>query len=488
LANVALPWRRAGGVSSSAETILQVKYSLILFFASIAFLRLYPNGPLQDADTYWHIATGANIWRTGQFPRTDEYSFTMSGSPWIAKEWLSQLIFYFAYRFGGWSAVSLTAIVTASTAYVVLFSWLLRRVKPIVALTMAMVSISLTTESLLARPQIFFYLLLCVTVCGLVGAVESRKTPWWLIPVTALWANMHASFPIAFVLAFLFGLEAIVSSPPAERRRTTVKWASVTLGAVAAAGATPYGYEPLFVSTKIVGSSATDYIDEWKPAGFGVVGVYGAAFLAGSLAIVFASRISRLRLAPLAICGGLMLRHVRFFSLFGFVVSASLATPVAKLFPRFAAQRRAPSATERKWSSIALATLAAMALAATAFLPRPHPVANITPQRALETARRLNLAGPVFNDYKYGGYLIFEGVKTFIDGRAEVYMDGFFQELAHAEVAPDSAHFFAMLDRYHVTWALISKDSGSLAAFRKSKQWLERYHDDSALVFEKVAS
>ena len=56
----------------------------------------------------------------------------------------------------------------------------------------------------------------------------------------------------------------------------------VKLGAIAAASATPYGYEPLLVSTKIVGSSATDYIDEWKPVGFGVVGVYGVAFLAGS--------------------------------------------------------------------------------------------------------------------------------------------------------------------------------------------------------------
>lgn len=173
LANVALPWQRAGGASSSAETTVQIKYSLILFFVSVAFLRLYPNGPLQDADTYWHIATGANIWRTGHFPRADEYSHTMAGSPWIAKEWLSQLIFYFAYRFGGWSAVSLTAMVAASASYLILFSWLQRRVKPIVALTMAMVSISLTTGSLLARPQIFFYLLLCVTVCGLVGAVES---------------------------------------------------------------------------------------------------------------------------------------------------------------------------------------------------------------------------------------------------------------------------------------------------------------------------
>lgn len=168
-------------------------------------------------------------------------------------------------------------------------------------------------------------------------------------------------------------------------------------------------------------------------------------------------------------------------------MSASLATPVARLFPRFAAQRREPSAAERKGSSVAMATAAALALAALSFAPRAHPADNITPQRAFEAARALTLTGPVFNDYKYGGYLIFEGVKTFIDGRAELYMGGFFQELANAEVAKDSAHFFAMLDRYHVNWALIGKDSGSRSAFRNSRQWVERYHDDLALVFVKTA-
>jgi hypothetical protein len=411
----------------------------------------------------------------------------LAGSPWIAKEWLSQLIFYFAYSAGGWFGVALVTNLTASAAYVVLFAWLQRRVKTIVAVTMTMVSISLTMGSLLARPQIFFYLLLSVTVCGLVSAVESRKTPWWLIPLAALWANMHASFPIAFILCALFGFEATVSAPREQRLRNFVQWTIVTLGAVIASGATPYGFEPLWVSTQIVGSSATALIDEWKPAGFNIVGFYGGAFLAGSLAIVLASRVSRARLLPLLVCGGLMMRHVRFFSLFGFVTSATLAGPIAKLFPRFAAQPRLPGAAERKWTSIALATMGLVTIAVLAFAPRPQPAANITPAQALQAARKFGLTGPLFNDYKFGGYLIFEGVKTFIDGRAELYLGGFFQELAVAEDAADKQHFFAMLDRYHVTWALVGLDSGGLSGFRRSPQWKEIYHDNVALVFVKVA-
>jgi IstB-like ATP binding protein len=131
----------------------------------------------------------------------------------------------------------------------------------------------------------------------------------------ALWANLHASFPIALVLAGLFGLEALASAPPGERFWTGAKWALALLAALAATGATPYGYQPLLVFFNIVGSKELSYIDEWRPIPFDLSGVYGVAFIAGSLAIVAAARAGWTRAAPIALCGALMIMHVRFFPL-----------------------------------------------------------------------------------------------------------------------------------------------------------------------------
>jgi len=57
----------------------------------------------------------------------------------------------------------------------------------------------------------------------------------------------------------------------------------------------------------------------------------------------------------------------------------------------------------------------------------------MTPSAALEAARNLHLSGPVFNDYPFGGFLIFNGIKTFIDGRAELYLNGLLEKRAAAE-------------------------------------------------------
>ena len=164
----------------------------------------------------------------------------------------------------------------------------------------------------------------------------------------SLWANLHASFPIALVLAGLFGLEALASAAPDERFRTGAKWALVLLAALLATGATPYGYQPLLVSLKIVGAKELDYIDEWNPIPFDFSGVYGVAFIAGSLAIVAAARAGWTRATPIALCAALMIKHVRFFPLFAIVAAAAVATPLGRRFPRFARQPFPPSkATSR---------------------------------------------------------------------------------------------------------------------------------------------
>ena len=54
-----------------------------------------------DPDIYWHIFIGNQILSSHHFPSHDEYSHTLTKTPWIAKEWLSQVIFALAYRLAG---------------------------------------------------------------------------------------------------------------------------------------------------------------------------------------------------------------------------------------------------------------------------------------------------------------------------------------------------------------------------------------------------
>src|SRR6476646_9619504 len=65
-----------------------------------------------DGDTSWHIATGQWIIDHRTIPGTDPFSFTWFGKPWVPIEWLSEVIYAFAYRLAGYAGVA--AVVTAA--------------------------------------------------------------------------------------------------------------------------------------------------------------------------------------------------------------------------------------------------------------------------------------------------------------------------------------------------------------------------------------
>ena len=243
-----------------------------IFLLFLSFLSLIQARMLADGDIYWYLVVGDHILHTRSFPTADEYSYTRTGDPWIAKEWLSQILFYVSYSIARWFGVAFLTAAVSALASSVLFAWLCRRVGPIVALTMTAVTFSLGMNTLIARPEIFFYPLLTVCACGLVGAVESKKTPWWLPLLVALWANLHASFPIALVLAALFarrGRRIRRSGRAVADRR---QMGTCLLASLAAMGATPYGYRPLLVSWRIVGAPEVNAIDEWRPMAFDMSG------------------------------------------------------------------------------------------------------------------------------------------------------------------------------------------------------------------------
>ena len=83
----------AGATQASVGSAWSLSWPLVL--GLFLFLGLF-NGSglplLGDPDTHWHIAVGNWMIAHGMAPVADPFSFTFRGEPWIAKEWLSQLL------------------------------------------------------------------------------------------------------------------------------------------------------------------------------------------------------------------------------------------------------------------------------------------------------------------------------------------------------------------------------------------------------------
>ena len=453
-----------------------------LVFAGVCTLLLTVAPKLLgDADTQWHIAAGAWIWAHMALPWTDPFSHTFAGQPWIAKEWLSQLVMFGAWRIGGWIGVVLVTAASLGLLYALMLRWLTERCSPVFALLLTMLAVVFLAQHFLARPHVFAFLTLFLWTRGLLDAIEKGRTPSpALLFVLVVWANLHGSITIAYPIAGLLGLEAIARTAPAERLSAIIRWGAFGALALAAGCATPYGIQSVLMTFALFGSGEPlPYITEWQPLGFGFVAIiaYATAFMF-TIGLAAAGWRNAARIALLALLTVMMVRHARFLDVFGVVAPLLVATPFARRFPELGTGRELPGDV---WPLPAKGALAALALIAVAALvSRPiEPAPDVTPRAALAAARAAGVGGPVYNSYDFGGFLIAEGVPTFIDGRTDqLFLGGFISTVMSAARAEDGRAFADLLSRWGVEWALVRTGDDEARHLDAMPGW-RRVHRDT---------
>ena len=476
------PWTGASVARIRALSVREWCYVAIFGLALLCFLLVLADSMLRDPDTYWHIVVGRQIWERGELPTRDEFSHSHAGAPWIAKEWLSQVALFGAYELAGWRGIAVLTAASIAMAFALLFGFLLRRLKVTFALALVLLVVPLAAGQFVARPHIFFFPLLVIWIGGLLNAIEQERPPSAaMLLVVALWANLHASFPIALVLAALFAAEAALTAPVGRRRRLAGCWLLFGVGSLAATGMTPYGFSPLVLSIVMFGTNdAVQFIGEWQPFRPAAVQWISIAVLLGCFVPLANRRGNALRLLPVLPCAWLMFSYVRFGGLFAIVAAMSAAGTLARRFPAIGLQSHA-ALGRRCWKTTAAVPLLLGAAGAIIFLTRPSPDQSITPAAALEAAQAAGANGPVLNAHNFGGFLIWSGVPTFIDGRNDqLFIRGFATALYAAEAESEDGAFRALLDRYGVTWALLRP--GSEAAAKLDRAGWRRVHADSVAV------
>src|SRR5262249_13734964 len=103
------------------------------------------------------------------------------------------------------------------------------------------------------------------------------------------------------------------------------------------------------------------------------------------------------------------------------------------------------------------------------------PRANISPVSAVAaiTARP---AGPILNDYDYGGYLIYAGVRPFIDGRTDqLYGEAFLVRYYRAVTLSNVGDFVHLLDEYGINATLLFPTTPAVGLLDRMDGWQRVY-------------
>jgi len=91
---------------------------------------------------------------------------------------------------------------------------------------------------------------------------------------------------------------------------------------------------------------------------------------------------------------------------------------------------------------------------------------------------------PVFNDAGFGGYLIFNDVRPYIDDRTGLYSKKFFDRYADL-IKPDRPELSATFAKYHVRWTILGASNPAVGAMDSMAGWHRLYADQYAVVHVK---
>jgi hypothetical protein len=445
----------------------------------ICGLTVFSPAIFNDGDTFWHIRAGEWMLAHHMVLDHDIFSLPFAGKSWDTQEWLSEILMAGAFQLSGWSGVALLTGLAMAAAVALLALYLARHLDPVPSIVVLALAVGCVMPDLLARPHILALPFLTLWIIGLAEAAEAQRTPrWWLLPVMTFWANLHGSFIFGLALILPFAIDALLSVK--EWSRLAMQWCLFAAASVAAALLNPRGINGLtfpFVLMKVKSLAA---VSEWQSLD---LHSYNPAELAAAAALFFiiwrGARISAARLILLLALLHLTFLHARYGMMLGIAGAVLVAGPMGAVL------RREPAfpAPVRQWRFIAAGFV--VLLLGCAALRVTWPVRRgdepTAPLSAIAVVPASLAAQPVFNNYSFGGFLIWKGIRPLVDSRADFYGDAWLTDYWHA-VSGDPATVDSIFSKYRVAWSLLKPSDPLVAKLDQRPGWRRLYTDRYAVV------
>jgi hypothetical protein len=492
----------------SAPPHLLLRRAFILCVLCFALFHFSENSV--DTDLWGHVLFGQKLLQTGQLARTEPYSWTAPGHPWINHEIVAEAALGLAHRTLGGPGLLLLKITAGLLAFLLALAIAVKRntgkTPPwpeIVAWAFGALAVAEISYGFAARPQIFTTLALAVEF-WLLQQIHAGHRRWAfaLPPLFALWINTHGG--VLAGLMVLFAAAAAATVQPFAGKITprlkgeiapgTTPWLWLSLAAsVLGLFANPYGVDLVRWLVSSVQWLRPE-IGEWNPARLSRE--HAAFFLCAALAaagLLFSRR--PLALWQFMVVGAFgfaafrSIRHTPLFCLAALAFAPPHLADALETFPSFASWTDFVGRPLKRKILTALLLLVAAGTLCAAFTlhkerawtmeisRRQYPVA------AVEFIKAHGLRGNLLVFFDWGEQCLWElpDSRVSIDGRLDTCYP---RKVIAAQISFYNAEPFdpTALDLGRADFALLPSDMTSANRLAQRGGWRAVYIDERALV------
>jgi hypothetical protein len=481
---------------------LAPRWRHVWFLLTLGATFLHPaSAPVVLLDLGWTLRSGDWMVHQGQLLTIDPFTSAPAVANQVNVQWLAQLVTYGLYTLGGLPLVITANALVVTLAYgLVLAASVSASGHPRLACLAVAAGYAVGITNLTPRPQTLAYVLFALFLLVLLRAGKGGpgRSLWLLPPAMAVWANVHGSFFLGWLL---LGCAACGAAIEGRSLRPARPFVLTLLGCLGAACLTPYGPGSLSYLVTIVGNPIIRGLAlEWGPTS--VSRPEGLLFFASviALAVVVVRAPTRLRPTEallLLVFGCLGLTAVRSVVWWGMAAAPVAARLLATLRrPAVEPTRERPAlnlAVMGLASGLVVASLP-WAKQANPLVPAAHRevVVQEVPQDLVHFLQAHTYEGRMLTRVGWGGYFdwtLWPAHRPFLDGRFELHPPEVW--LDYLAMMFPRADWQALTDRYGVGYMVLSKqdEAGLIDAARATPIWRVDYEDNHAVVFVRsVAS
>ncbi len=479
----------------------------VIFLVILLHLSFTGQRLLDDGDTGYHIKAGEYIIENLIVPRVDIFSFHTPPIPWIAHEWLSEVLMGGVHKYFGLTGVGILFSFTISFIFYFLYRFI-RHSNGNIIISAILVLLSAFTSYFhwLARPHIFSILMLLIWYFILEEYQHRGKWTIYYLPLLMiLWVNLHGSFILGFLLIGVYFLgnviEAFIST---QERRTSLRKKQkgiLIIGILCffAVFINPFGYRILvFPFSLIFEKSLINYSSEFLSPDFHhIFFIFFAIYLLFTIGIFM---LSKNRVSPREIILVILFTHMSLYScrniaLFSIIIAPILSRQIehlldgrdGKIFIHFKNKARKYDELDRSARGILWPFMGVILI----ILAVGFGVVDFKfeekmrkPIRAVEFLKREPIKGNMFNADEFGDYIIYSAYpqyKVFIDGRIDIYNPKILSD--YHRVSNFEKGWENIIEEYQIKWIIYDRDSPLSRYLLERDDWRQIYSDEVSNIF-----
>lgn len=442
---------------------------------------VFGSRPIADNSAFTHIRTGIDMLAGYGIPRTDPYSFTARGEPWVVQSWFMSFAYGAAHRLGGFEAVVVfNALLSGALAFVILR--LVRTGSPLH--TAAAGAAAAFVGIIYWSPRPLLMGLVCMALFLLV--VTRRREWWWLLPIMWVWGNSHGTYPLAFVWLGLHAAGTWADRRSLDAVTPLVPYGLAGIGGVLLAAINPLGPKLLLFPLQVTEQPEIfRAIREWRSPDFGRPGGFIALLaIGGCLGVLIRARTTWAHTLPVVafLVAGLFAQ--RNLPVAALVFAAALG---ASLLRGDHEPRPVPGA---HWVVAGGMAVVAIVVVVTTFDRAPlrlgrYPVAAVA---ALEEAGVIDGEQRMVHEDKVGAYLILRRgreANIWVDDRAGLYEPDLIRDLLDLQ---NGERVLEILEDQGAEALLWQRGSPVDAVVSAHERWRRVYADADWVAFVRSQS